>query len=172
MDDNDQPPNAPTAADEAETTGCGVCGSDAFETAYKTRLCASCRTQLANRPIPAGIRVVVGVALALAVIASIKFPASLRMAIAEERANRAEARSDYANAEKQLLLVTKAYPDYDDGLVSLAKDSYKAGDYEVTVNTVNQLVGRSLDKEDVTEIEQIEADLEKKFAPEPKGTAK
>lgn len=153
-----------------EPTGCGVCGSETIEQGRLTPLCVGCRTTLANRPVPSPICIAAGLCCLLVIVAFIKFPATLRAGLANERAARAEQRADFVTAEKEYLAVTKIYPDYTEGLVKLADDSYKCADYATTVTALEKISGRKVRQEQEVVLNRIEQDLEKKAQEANGGT--
>jgi hypothetical protein len=94
---------------QQESQKCQACGA-APEPGFPIPLCAKCRSQLARRPIPIGIKLA-GVAIALLLVLAVtRIPSSISAAVAFERGQSAEQKLQFASAEHEYQKTVVAYP--------------------------------------------------------------
>lgn len=154
-----------------QQTGCSVCEDPGIEKDYAMPLCGKCRDTLSRPSIPLWIKTFVVVVALLVLYAFSNFPRSLKVAIQYQRAQKAEAAGNFRLAESCYRSVSNKYPDDTDLLVRLEITSFKAGDYETSVETFSKLDGRTIDKDQVAELNDIQTQLDK-FAKQDKENAK
>lgn len=142
---------------------CRDCGLPA-EAGYAMPLCPGCRKRFSDRPYPRWIRMS-GVALAVCVlIAMLKFPSHLQAGIAFERAQRAEAASQYAKAAVDYEKALKCFPDSDDLAARYGLALYHAGQTDHAVAVFFTLQGKKIPAERADEVNAALDELERKAA--------
>jgi hypothetical protein len=137
------PPAVP-AEQTVESTGCKVCGAEP-EPGFPLPLCSNCRTKLARRPIPIGIKLAGALVGLLIIFALTRIPTSMSAAVAFERGLAAEKRGDFAGAEKQYQKSAAAFQKSDRVHGRLFVASYRAGDRAVARQEFDFLKGREID---------------------------
>ena len=126
------------------STGCKVCGAQPQE-GFPIPLCSDCRTKLARRPIPIGIKVAGAVVGLLIIFALTRIPASMAASAAFERGLAAEKKGDFATAEKQYQKSVAVFRNSDRVHGRLFVASLKAGDRTVARDQYEFLKGRKID---------------------------
>lgn len=137
------PPAVP-AEQSVESTGCKACGAEP-EPGFPLPLCSNCRTKLARRPIPLGIKLAGALVGLLIIFALTRIPTSMAAAVAFERGLAAEKRGDFAGAEKQYQKSAAVFQKSDRVHGRLFVVSFKAGDKPVAREEFNLLKGRQID---------------------------
>ena len=137
------PPAVP-AEQSVESTGCKACGAEP-EPGFPLPLCSNCRTNLARRPIPLGIKLAGALVGLLIIFALTRIPTSMAAAVAFERGLAAEKRGDFAGAEKQYQKSAAVFQKSDRVHGRLFVVSFKAGDKPVAREEFNLLKGRQID---------------------------
>jgi hypothetical protein len=137
------PPTVP-AEQSDESTGCKACGAEP-EPGFPLPLCANCRTKLARRPIPIGIKLAGALVGLLIIFALTRIPTSMSAAVAFERGLAAEKRGDFADAEKQYQKSAAVFQKSDRVHGRLFVASFKAGDEAVAREEFDFFKGRQID---------------------------
>ncbi len=130
---------------------CQRCGA-APEPGYPLSLCAPCRTALAHRPVPAGIKAAAVAVLLLLAFALTRIPKSVEAAVAFEKGRRAEEARRYAEAAADYRSVTAAFPQSVLAQARLFVAQYRAHDAEGARETFQHLAGRKVKKEIAAEV--------------------
>jgi Flp pilus assembly protein TadD len=142
---------------------CRECGLPP-EAGYAMPLCPECRKKLSARPYPQWIRVT-GVALAVCLlVAMLQFPSHLKAGIAFERAQRAEAASQYAEAAVDYEKALQCFPDSDDLAARYGLALYHAGQTGHAVAVFFTLQGKKIPSERAEEVNAALDELERKAA--------
>lgn len=134
---------------------CKNCGSDTIEEGYKLNLCKDCRDKLSKRPIPASIKLVFLIIIGLVIYSSMRFPTTIKGALAYERGEQAEAQKKYTTALNEY---KKAYEQYNISSNIKAKliiCQYYIGNYDNVVDLLIEIEG------DVIESDKLYAQLDK-----------
>lgn len=147
------PPPIP-AEEPVEATRCKLCGAEP-EPGFPIPLCSGCRTKLARRPIPIGIKLA-GAAVGLLIIFALtRIPTSMSSAVAFERGLAAEKSGDFATAEKQYQKSLVAFRRSDQIHGRLFVASFKAGDKMVAREEYDFFKGRRIDSGIAAEINSL-----------------
>lgn len=148
------------AADQASSTVCRACGVEPFEPGHVAELCAGCRSKLANRPIPVGIRIAGYAVGAAALMAAALSPTSLTAGVAFERGRRAEEANDYAAAVKEYERVVARFPRSTLALGRMGISCFRDGQLQRAAAAFEKLGGRQADQKLVGEINQAIQEME------------
>jgi hypothetical protein len=136
------------------TKACQSCGAEP-EPGFAIPLCADCRTRIAQRPIPVGIKLA-GIAVALLLlVALIRIPPSLSAAIAFERGEKSEQRLQFGMAETEYQKSALTFPKSDLVHTRLFVTAYRARDVGTARHEFEYLRGRRLDAKLVGEISAL-----------------
>ena len=119
------PPPLP-AEEPVASSGCKVCGAQPQE-GFPIPLCSDCRTKLARRPIPIGIKVAGAIVGLLIIFALTRIPTSMAATVAFERGLAADKRGDFAAAEKAYQKCVAVFRNSDRVHGRLFVASFKAG---------------------------------------------
>jgi hypothetical protein len=139
---------------QQESQKCQACGA-APEPGFPIPLCAKCRSQLARRPIPIGIKLA-GVAIALLLVLAVtRIPSSISAAVAFERGQSAEQKLQFASAEREYQKTVVAYPKSELAHARLFIAAFRAKDGGVVRREFEFLRDRKLDLKLVGEIHAL-----------------
>lgn len=151
---NDQFATAPNPPLSEEPKGCQSCGGKP-EPGFAIPLCPDCRTKLARRAIPIGIKFA-GVAIALLLtFALTRIPLSISAAIAFERGREAEQKHQFAIAENDYKKAVLTFPRSDLAHARLFVAAYRAKDIGTARHEFEYLRGRRVDAKLVGEISAL-----------------
>lgn len=137
------PPPVPVEQ-AVESAGCKACGAEP-ESGFPLPLCSDCRTKLARRPIPIGIKLAGALVGLLILFALTRIPTSMSAAVAFERGLAAEKRGDFAAAEEAYQKSAAVFQKSDRVHARLFIASFKAGDKTVAREEFNFLRGHEID---------------------------
>jgi hypothetical protein len=149
-----------------EISVCEFCSRPAEAGGYTVSLCATCRNELAGRPLPWWLIGAGAVALVLVFIALAQFPSTFRAGVAFERGSRAEAAGEYATAVAEYRVVVDRFPDSVTAVQRLGISEYRAGNLREAARTLRQLGGQPGDEADVREVNQVMEAMARRMADE------
>jgi len=133
-------------------TKCASCGSSDVVDGHSIPLCADCRRHFTHYPVPAWIKIMSVVILAVMVVALIQFPKSIKAGIAFERGKRAEDAKKYSTAAKEYKKVIEIFPDSFIAKGKLFVAYVKNGQIENAENAFEQIKGKKSTDADEKEI--------------------
>lgn len=139
---------------QRESQKCQACGAEP-EPEFPIPLCVSCRTQLARRPIPIGIKLA-GVTIALLLVFALtRIPSSISAAVAFQRGQIAEQKLQFAAAEHDYQKTVVAYPKSELAHARLFVAAFRAKDGAVVRREFEFLRDRKMDLKLVGEIRAL-----------------
>jgi hypothetical protein len=147
-----------------EPNTCNSCGGPPEEKGYQFPLCAACRDQFSNRPLPIWLTAVFVLGVAVVLFALTRFPASLEAGIAFERGHRAEAAGRYAVAAAHYRRVAQRFPEATAVIVRLGVSEYRAGNLRQAVMALDRLSSKPGDEDTVREVNQVMDEIEQRMA--------
>ena len=137
-----------------ESTKCEACGAEP-EPGFTIPLCADCRTRLARRPIPFGIKLAAGVLGILLLAALTRTPSSISATVAFERGQNDEQKRQFTAAEHEYQQTVQTFPKSDWAHARLFVAAYRARDGAIARHEFEYLRGRKIDAKIVGEINAL-----------------
>lgn len=131
---------------QEEKYECRECGKEP-EKGYEYLLCPACRSRLAARKLPAGIKAAAGVIFLLLAVSLSGLPPVLNAAVDFERGRRAEARNDYLAAKDAYQKVVERFGKHVPSLSRLAVSACYAGDAETADKAFSKLEGLKISQD-------------------------
>jgi hypothetical protein len=141
-----QPPSL-----QREAQKCQACGAEP-EPGFPLPLCVNCRSQLARRPIPIGIKLAGAAIALLLVFALTRIPSSISAAVAFERGQIAEHKLQFAAAENEYQKTVIWYPKSELAHARLFIAAFRAKDGGIARREFEFLRDRKMDLKLVGEI--------------------
>ncbi|GMQ58295.1 hypothetical protein AN1V17_26900 [Vallitalea sediminicola] len=141
--------------------GCKNCGSSIVEEGYKYNLCKDCRDKLSKRPIPASIKLVFFVVIGLVVFSLMRFPTTMKGALAFERGKQAEEQKKYSTALDEFQKANEQYNNSGNVKAKIIIAQYHNGNYDNVIDLLISLEGTKIESEKLyNQLDEISYDLE------------
>lgn len=147
--------------DQTYHYGCENCGRSIVEEGYKFNLCKDCRDKLSKRPIPPSIKFVFLIVIGLVIYSLMRFPTTMKGAIAYERGKQAEEQKKYSTALEEYKKANEQYNNSGNIKSKIIIAQYYNGNYADVIDLLIALEGTTIDNEKLyDQIDDISLDLQ------------
>jgi hypothetical protein len=144
----------------SDPTVCGSCGN-AAENGRSAPLCASCRAQLAARPLPRWISVAAVVLLVPFGFALLSFPSALSASLSFERGRRAEAHGNFGTAVVEYSKVVQRFPGSTRAIARQGIAAFHDRQYRLAAQAFHTIAGRDASSGIVHEVNEAIDEMNK-----------
>jgi tetratricopeptide (TPR) repeat protein len=152
--------------DQSNYYGCKNCGSSIVEEGYKFNLCEDCRNKLSKRPVPKKIKIVFFIVIGLVIYSLMRFPTTMKGAIAYEKGNQAEEQKKYFTALEEYQKASEQYTSSGDIISKIIIAEYYNGNYSKVIDLLIALEGTTIDSEELyNQLDKISIELQDIYVP-------